>query len=81
MFNPVSAVGKLRVRVRVRRTGGFRTQDWVYQYGKTATTLSGTYTVASDCSLSLTSAPNSAGVVTTPVTGTLSAITRAFVSQ
>ena len=35
-------------------------QDWVYQYGKTATTLSGTYTVASDCSLSLTFAPNSA---------------------
>lgn len=78
LLNPVSAVGNLQLNGQ----GGFTMQEWVYQYGKTtATTLSGTYTVASDCSLSLTFAPTSAGGVTTPITGTLSAITGAFVSQ
>jgi hypothetical protein len=77
-LNPVSAVGELQLNGQ----GGFVMQEWVYQYGKTtATTLSGTYTVGSDCSLSLTFASSSAASVTAPLTGRLSASTGTFIPQ
>jgi hypothetical protein len=65
VFNPVSGVGRLQLNGQ----GGFMMQEWVYQYGKTtASNLSGTYTIGSDCSLSLTFNPSSAGGVTAPIT-------------
>jgi hypothetical protein len=64
-LNPVSAVGRLQLNGQ----GGFVMQQWAYQYGKTtATTLSGTYVVGSDCSLALTFSPSSAGGATAPLT-------------
>jgi hypothetical protein len=77
-LNPVSAVGQLQLNGQ----GGFVMQEWLYQYGKTtALSLSGTYIVASDCSLNLTFAPTSASSVTVPLSGTLSAATGTFIPQ
>lgn len=79
-LNPVSAVGELQLNGQ----GGFVMQEWVYQYGKTtATTLSGTYTVGSDCSLSLTfTTPSGARSLTAPLQpSALSAITGTFLAQ
>jgi hypothetical protein len=81
---PVSAVGQLQLDGQ----GGFTMREWVYQYGKTTTTaLSGTYTVGSDCGLSLTFAPSANGrtatVITAPLTfkGGLVNATGTFVPQ
>jgi hypothetical protein len=65
-FTPASGVGSLQLNGQ----GGFTLQEWVYQNGIiTAATLSGTYTVAQDCSISLTvTPPSSTGGPTTAVT-------------
>lgn len=66
---PLSGIGSIRLDGQ----GGFAMQEWLYQNGAASTvSLTGTYTVGTDCSLSLTFTPTSGGTATTSITAPVS---------
>ncbi len=68
-LQPLSGIGS----VTLDGQGGFAMQEWLYQNGATTTVnLTGTYTVGTDCSLSLTFTPTSGGTATASITAPVS---------